>query len=143
LPNGGKSGPGEGEEGGGSEPTPNDTRKLLENNLFNQSLITPEVLEQRHRMSVSKNFQAFLERGKAPRGGGKDAVPVWERLHQLPVPLLMIYGKQDRGTAAARAAALKERFPSLNVHLLDRAKHLAQWDAAEEFVSLSGKFLAS
>ncbi|HEY3303805.1 MAG TPA: alpha/beta hydrolase [Candidatus Binatia bacterium] len=142
LAESGKGGGGEGEEGGSSEPSLNDTRALLEHNLFNHSLITPEVLEKRHRMSVGKNFQAFLERAKAPRGGGKDAVPIWERLHQLLVPLLMIYGKQDRSSAAARAAALKERFPTLNLHLLDKCKHLAQWDAAEEFVSLSGKFLA-
>jgi pimeloyl-ACP methyl ester carboxylesterase len=144
LTAGEKSGGGEGEEGGSSAPSLADTRTLLEQNLFNPSLITPEVLEKRHRMSVGKNFQAFLERGKAPRGGSsKESVPVWERLHQLPVPLLMIYGKQDRGAAAERAAALKERFPSLNLHLVDRAKHLAQWDAAEEFASLSGRFFAT
>ena len=143
LPAGEKSGAGEGEEGGNSEPTLEDSRALLEHNLFNHALITPEVLEKRHRMSVGKNFQAFLERAKAPRGGGKEAVPIWERLHRLPVPLLMLYGKQDRGSAAARAAALKERFPALNLHLLDNAKHLAQWDAAEEFERLTSDFLAS
>ena len=143
LPEGGKSGPAEGEEGGSSEPTLGDTRALLEHNLFNQSLITPEIIEKRHRMSVGKNVLAFVERSKAPRGGGKDSVPIWERLPQLPVPLLMIYGKQDRGSAAARAALLKERFPALNLHLLDNCKHLAQWDAAAEFTSLTGKFLSS
>ena len=143
LPEGAKQGAGEGEEGGSSEPTLADTQALLEHNLFDRSLITPEVLGKRHRMSVGKNFQAFLERGKLPRGGGKDSVPIWERLPQLPVPLLMIYGKQDRGSAAARAALLKERFPALNLHLLDNCKHLAQWDAADEFTSLTGKFLSS
>lgn len=142
LPGGDKGG--EGEEGGTNEPTLEDSRALLEHNLFNHALITPEVLEKRHRMSVGKNFQAFLERAKAPRGGGrKDNVPIWERLRQLPVPLLMLYGKQDRGSAAARAAALKERYPGLNLHLLDNAKHLAQWDAAEEFEKLTAKFLTS
>jgi pimeloyl-ACP methyl ester carboxylesterase len=143
LAEGGKSGAGEGEEGGSAEPTIDDARALLANNLFNPALITPEVLEKRHRMSVGKNFQAFIERGKAPRGGGKDATPIWERLSELPVPLLMIYGKQDRGSAAKRAALLKERYPALNIHLLDNCKHLAQWDRAEEFVKLSGKFLGS
>jgi pimeloyl-ACP methyl ester carboxylesterase len=143
LPEGGKQGAAEGEEGGNSEPTLDDTRALLEHNLFDHTLITAEALERRQRMSLGKNFQAFLERSKIPRGGGKESVPVWERLHELPVPLLLIYGKQDRGSAAARAALLKERFPNLNVHLLDRCKHLVQWDSASEFVSLSGKFLAS
>ena len=143
LPEGGKQGAGEGEEGGTSEPTPADARALLEHNLFNHSLITPEVLAKRHRMSLGKNFQAFLERGKIPRGGGKESVPMWQRLHELPVPLLMMYGKEDRGSAGARAALLKERYPGLNLHLLDRCKHLAQWDQASQFESLSGKFLAS
>ena len=107
-----KGGAGEGEEGGSSEPGLNETRTLLENTLFNHSLITPEVLEERHRMSVGKNFQAFLERAKAPRGGGsKETAPVWERLHRLPVPLLMIYGKQDRGAAAARPPRSKSDTP--------------------------------
>jgi pimeloyl-ACP methyl ester carboxylesterase len=141
LPEGGKQG--EGEEGGSSEPTLAETRALLEENLYNHSLITPEVLEKRQSMSVGKNFQAFLERSKLPRGGGKESVPLWQRLDQVTVPLLFIYGKQDRGSAAARAALLKERFPALSLHLLDRCKHLAQWDAAEEFVSLSAKFLSS
>ena len=143
LPGGTKSSAGEGEEGGAAEPTLNESRALLEQNIFNHALITPEVLEKRHRMSLGKNFQAFLDRGKAPRRGGKDAVPIWERLHQLPVPLLMLYGKQDRGAAAQRAALLKERYPSLDLHLLEGAKHLAQWDAQTEFERLSGKFLAS
>jgi pimeloyl-ACP methyl ester carboxylesterase len=143
LPGGVKAGAGEGEEGGAAEPTINESRALLEHNLFNHSLITAEVLEKRHRMSLGKNFQAFIERGKAPRGGGKEPVPIWERLHQLPVPLLMMYGKQDRGSAAQRAALLKERYPSLNLHLLEGAKHLAQWDAQAEFERLTGKFLAS
>jgi pimeloyl-ACP methyl ester carboxylesterase len=143
LPDGGKGGAGEGEEGGSAEPTLDDSRALLEHNLFNRSLITPEVLQKRHAMSVGKNFQAFLARGKAPRGGGKDAVPIWQRLDQLPVPLLMIYGKDDRGSAAKRAALLKERFPILKIHLLDNCKHLAQWDAQAEFERLSGDFLDS
>ena len=144
LSQGGKSGGSEGEEGGNSEPTIDETRVLLESNLFHHALITPEVLQKRHRMSVGKNFQAFLERGKAPRGGaGKENVPIWDRLHQLPVPLLMIYGKQDRGSAAKRAALLKERYPALNIHLLDGAKHLAQWDAALEFERLTSNFLTS
>jgi pimeloyl-ACP methyl ester carboxylesterase len=141
LPEAGEQGAREGEEAGSSEPTLEDTRALLEHNLFNHALITPEVLQKRYRMSTGKNFQAYLERSKLPRGDGKGSVPVWERLPDLPVPLLLIYGKQDRGSVAERAALLKERFSHLNLHLLDRCKHLAQWDAASEFVSLTAKFL--
>lgn len=137
----------EGEEGTATEPTLQDTRALLEHNLFNHSLITPAELEKRHRMSVGKNFQAFLERSRAaqPGGGGtsKASVPIWQRLDQLPARLLLIYGKQDRASAAERAAIAKRLFPKLNLHVIDRCKHLVQWDAASEFETLCGRFLTS
>jgi len=144
LPGKNPSGPREGEEGATSEPSLEETRALLQHNLFNDSLITPEVLEKRHRMSTGKNFRAFLERGQAAQqGGGHGGPPLWQRLDQVTVPVLFIYGRQDRGSAAERAALLKERYPKLRLHLMDRCKHLAQWDAASEFETLCGEFLTS
>jgi len=146
LPGRGKPDAAEGEEGGAGEPTLEDTRRLLEENLFDHSLITPAALRMRHRMSTGKNFQAFLERSRA-RGGNKkegkpDAKPLWKRLGEVPVPLRLIYGREDRGDAAERAALAVQLHPGLDLHLLDRCKHLVQWDAAEEFAALSGSFLA-
>lgn len=133
----------EGEEGTASEPTVEQTRALLEHNLFDHSLITPEVLEARHRMSVGKNFEAFLKRGQAARGGGgKESKPVWQRLTELPCPLLLIFGKNDRGNAYERAALLKEQYPQLNLHVADRCKHLVQWDVADQFHKLAADFLS-
>lgn len=145
LPEGSKqSGPAEGQEGTASEPTLRDTQALLEQTLYDRSLATPEVVETRHRMSIGKNFQAFLERNKPTgKGAGKEDVPLWQRLDQVPVPLLLIYGKEDRGSAARRAALAKERFPYLNLHIADGCKHLVQWDAAEKFEKIAVQFLAS
>src|SRR5207248_3187213 len=136
----------EGEEGGAAEPTLADTRALLEGNLYNRALITPEELELRHRMSVGKNFHAFLAR-KAAKGqggnkggkGGADAP--WQRVGKCPVPLLMLYGENDRGRAAERARKAKELNPALNLQLLPRCAHLVQWDAADAFAELAGRFL--
>jgi len=57
-------------------------------------------------------------------------------------PLRMIYGREDRGHAAERAALAIELHPELDLHLVRRCKHLVQWDAAEEFAALCGSFLA-
>ena len=145
LPEGQRQGGGarEGEEGTASEPTLKETRALLEHNLFNHELITPEVLEQRQRMSVGKNFEAFLQRGAAGQGGGgaQDAKPMWQRLVELPCPLLLIFGKNDRGHAFERATLLKEKYPQLDLHIVDRCKHLVQWDAADEFHNRAAQFL--
>ncbi len=143
LPQGSKSdNAGEGDEGGTSEPTLEDTRKLLEASLFNHALITPAALAMRHRMSTGKNFEAFIARRNSPRPE-KEATPLWRRLAEVPVPLLLIYGKQDRGAAAERAALAKQQYPNLNLHVVDRCKHLVQWDSAREFAILSTNFLAA
>lgn len=137
----------EGEEGTATEPTIKETRALLEHNLFNHPLITGAEIERRHKMSLGKNFQAFLERSKAAQqgsgGAGKQSVPLWQRLDQVPAPMLFIYGKQDRGAAAERAGLAKQRYPRLNIHVIDRCKHLVQWDAASAFETLCGRFLTS
>jgi len=120
-----------------------DTRALLENNLYNRGLITAEVLELRHRMSVGKNFEAFVARkaaspGKSDKGGD----PPWQRVAKCPVPLLLLYGAEDRGQAARRAALAKEMHPGLDLLLLPRCRHLVQWDAADEFARIAGEFLS-
>jgi pimeloyl-ACP methyl ester carboxylesterase len=131
----------EGDEGTAAEPTLADTRALLEGNLSNKALATDEAVALRHRMSVGKNFQAFLARKQAK--GGKGGEPLWQRVAQCPVPLLMLYGEHDRGDAAKRAARAKALYPQLDVRLLPRAAHLAQWDAAEPFVEIAGRFLGA
>jgi 4,5:9,10-diseco-3-hydroxy-5,9,17-trioxoandrosta-1(10),2-diene-4-oate hydrolase len=144
LPNAQKGGAREGEEGTANEATLEQTRALLEHNLFNHNLITPEVLDLRHRMSVGKNLEAFVKRGQAGApAGGKEAKPIWQRLVDLPCPLLMIYGKNDRANAYERAALLKEQYPRLDLRIVDNCKHLVQWDAADEFHRLAAEFLSN
>jgi pimeloyl-ACP methyl ester carboxylesterase len=141
LPGRGKSDAAEGEDGGAAEPTLAETHRLLEENVFDRTLITPAALHTRHRMSTGKNFRAFLERARV-RDGKKESKPLWQRLAEVRAPLRMIYGREDRGHAAERAALATELNPGLDLHLVERSKHLVQWDAAEEFAALCGSFLA-
>ena len=131
----------EAEEGGVAEPKLADTRALLEGNLYNRDLITPEALETRHRMSVGKNFHAFIARQAAKGKTAKGGEAPWQRVAKCPVPLLMLYGENDRGQAAQRAARAKELTPALDLRLLPRCGHLLQWDAAEQFAEIAGRFL--
>jgi 4,5:9,10-diseco-3-hydroxy-5,9,17-trioxoandrosta-1(10),2-diene-4-oate hydrolase len=148
---------GEGEDRGGaaqqrlerrmaeSEPTLEDTRKLLEANLFHHELITPEELALRHARSIGKNFEAFVARNAAAEAEPpkEPKVALWQRLIELKVPLLMIFGRNDRAHAAERAALLEEKFPQLDINIVDDCKHLVPWDAADEFLRLAVPFLKS
>jgi len=125
-----------------SEPTLADTRKLLEENLYHHELITEEELALRHSQSIGRNFQAFVARTQAAEPPKKDGkTPLWQRLTELRVPLLMIFGRNDRAHAADRATILKRNFPQLQIHIVDSCKHLVPWDAADEFIRLAVPFL--
>jgi 4,5:9,10-diseco-3-hydroxy-5,9,17-trioxoandrosta-1(10),2-diene-4-oate hydrolase len=132
----------EGDEGTAAEPTLAETRALLESNLYNPALATEETVALRQRMSVGKNFQAFVARQQA-KGGGKGGEPLWQRLAQCPVPLLMLYGEHDRGDAARRLARMKALYPQLDLRVLPGCAHLLHWDAADAFAEIAGRFLAA
>jgi 4,5:9,10-diseco-3-hydroxy-5,9,17-trioxoandrosta-1(10),2-diene-4-oate hydrolase len=141
----------EGEEGGDREPTEADARAVLEANLFHHALITEDELALRMRMSAGKNFRAFQARkaagaaGRAGGGGRKEEKdkPLWQRLGEVRQPLLMIYGREDRGEAAQRAELAKQEAPGLDLHVVPNCRPLVQWDAADAFHRLAGPFLAS
>lgn len=129
-----------------SEPTIEDTRKLLEANLFHHELITPDELALRHQNSTGKNFAAFVARNELSESNKakpkeKTGPELWEMLTDLKMPLLMIYGKNDRANAFEKATLLKERRPQLNLHIVDGCKHLVPWDAADEVHRLAVPFL--
>jgi pimeloyl-ACP methyl ester carboxylesterase len=127
-----------------SEPTLDDTRALLEANLFHHELITPEQLELRHQNSIGRAFEQFvLRHAKAREAGGKtkSGTPLWQRLTELKMPLLLIYGRNDRARAEERATLLHQRYPQLDLHFADGCKHLVPWDAAELFHRLAVPFL--
>ena len=96
------------------EPTIEDTRKLLEANLFHHELITEDELALRHARSIGQAFDAFVARNRKPNSAPakEPKTPMWQRLTEVQVPLLLIFGREDRAKAADRAKLLKEKSPS-------------------------------
>ncbi len=118
-----------------TEPGLEDTRALLEANLFHHELITDDELTLRHSNSIGANFESFVERNAPGKknGGAKPSTPLWQRLDELKVPMLLIYGREDRGRAIDRIPLLRERYPGINLHIAEGCKHLVPWDAADLF----------
>ena len=127
------------------EPTLDDTRALLAANLFHHELITEEELALRHQNSIGRCFEEFARRHAAESEGGgksgKPSVPLWQRYNELKMPLLLIYGRQDRGRAAERVELLKQRYGDLDLHVAEGCKHMVPWDAADLFHRLAVPFL--
>jgi pimeloyl-ACP methyl ester carboxylesterase len=143
LSTAGGSDAGDGDEGGATEPTLEETREQVATQLFDKAAATEERVALRHRMSTGKNFAAFIARRAAKAGEKKEkgAAP-WERLREVAVPMRLIYGKQDRA-ASERAALLRSHMPSIDLQVVDRCRHLLMWDRPDAFEQLARDFLGA
>lgn len=122
-----------------NEPTLAETRQLLEWNLFHPELVTEEELALRQSRSLGQCFHAHVARAALAESAPvkEPAVPLWRRLVEVKVPMRLMFGRQDRGWAYARAMKLKTDYPQLDLHILEDCKHLVPWDAAEKWVELA------
>ena len=130
------------------EPTVEDARKLLQADTFNHSLISDEDVALRHRSMIGRNFKAHQDRQNheapaAPAAASATTKPLWERLADLKMPLLMMFGREDRAHAGERAELLKKQQPQLNLHIVNGCKHMVHWDAFDDLMRLGVPFLKS
>jgi pimeloyl-ACP methyl ester carboxylesterase len=128
-----------------SEPTPADTEKLMKADLFHTELVTPAELALRHSRSIGRNFEIFTKRARSEEGAGGSgqtpAVPQWQRMLDLKIPTLLIYGRQDRAHAGERAELFKKSHPHVNLHIMEGCKHMVPWDAEQEVYRLGIPFI--
>ena len=126
-----------------TEPTLEDARKLLQADTFNHALISEDDVAMRHSRMISRNFIAHQQRQNegAPARAAAPAKPLWQRLTELKMPLLMIFGREDRAHAGERAELLKKLHPEINLHIVNGCKHMVHWDAFDELMRLGVPFL--
>lgn len=137
------SGPPPGESGPEDrEPNRDDVRAVLESQLYDHSLITPELIEARYQVSLGHRRRAAGGGAAASAGGAAPSVPLWQRLGELTMPFMMLYGREDRGSVPERATLLSERYPDIDIRILDHCKHLVQLDRADAFIGAVGDFFA-
>jgi len=125
-----------------TEPTLEDARKLLQADCFNQALISDEDAAIRHSRMTGRNFLAHQDRQNADAPpANPQAKPMWQRLSELKMPLLMIIGREDRAHAGERAELLKQMQPEINLYIASGCKHMVHWDAADDLLRLGTPFL--
>jgi 4,5:9,10-diseco-3-hydroxy-5,9,17-trioxoandrosta-1(10),2-diene-4-oate hydrolase len=128
-----------------TEPKPEDTKKLMQADLFHTELVTPEELALRHSRSIGRCFEIFTKRARSEEGAGgsgqQPAVPQWKRALELKIPVMLIYGREDRAHAGERAELFKKSNPEVNLHIMNGCKHMVPWDAEQEVYRLAIPFI--
>ena len=108
------------------------------------------LVSDRIAIRKARKFKAYCHVIKHSVRGMLDE-PVHARLHELGVPTLILFGDTDklipnpvlhRGTAAELVQAELPRMPDTRFELLQKAGHLAQYEAAEAWNDAVLRFAA-
>jgi 4,5:9,10-diseco-3-hydroxy-5,9,17-trioxoandrosta-1(10),2-diene-4-oate hydrolase len=125
---------------GGTGPSREKMRLYLEMMMFDHSLITDELVDERYTASIDPAFMA-----KAPEGrpGSVPVVePVWKELEQIKAPTLIIWGRDNRVVNYDNALFMLNRIPDVQLHIFGCAGLWVPWEKAAAFNSEVVSFLS-
>jgi len=111
---------------------------MTKRTLFNQELVTQELVAERYAMSTGHLHEANLRRAEAP-----GAMPINDRMSEIQNKVLLIWGDRDAGVTIERGLLLFQALPNAELHLFHNSAHWPQFDQAERFNSLVAGFLQS
>lgn len=125
----------------GHGPTLEKLQAFLKNLVFDQSLLTPELIQQRFDASNDPAIHANPPLVSPPGGLGKETfISLDPRLACLTHRALFIWGLQDCVNLVAGLEPFKA-MPQADFVLLANCGHWAQWEHAERFNDLVLSFL--
>lgn len=125
---------------GGDGPSRQKMRTYLEMMMSDQSLVTDELVEERYLASVDPEFMASAPEG---RGTPSTTEPMWQRLHEIAAPTLVVWGRDNRVQGYDNALFMLNRIPDVEVHLFGRTGLWVPYEKARRFEELVGDFLTS
>jgi 2-hydroxy-6-oxonona-2,4-dienedioate hydrolase len=119
-------------------PGLDNMRALTQGTLFDQGLVTDELVQHRYEMSIGKNYEA-----QERRAGSAPLRAVNDELRSLRVKTLVVWGLNDRGSPVEKAVLLTQTIPGAELHVFDRCAHWPMWDQAGRFNTVVRDFLVS
>jgi 4,5:9,10-diseco-3-hydroxy-5,9,17-trioxoandrosta-1(10),2-diene-4-oate hydrolase len=129
----------------GEGPTRAKLESFLQNLVFDTSVLTPELIDERFAASNNPEITANPPlrippgvTGPLPREIHLSEDP---RIKTLPHKVLLIWGKQDKINLPAGATSFAA-VPNQQTVFFDRCGHWAQWEHADKFNTLVTEFLS-
>jgi pimeloyl-ACP methyl ester carboxylesterase len=129
-----------------TKPSPNGSDQLQRSFYFDQSLVTPELVQFKYELSSQPGMQdAMLAtlRANANLHGVKSSIVsgITGNLSRITAPTLVIWGREDRTIPVVQAEVARKGIPNVQVHIFDRCAHAPMIEKAEAFNNLLIKFL--
>ncbi|RMI28288.1 4,5:9,10-diseco-3-hydroxy-5,9,17-trioxoandrosta-1(10),2-diene-4-oate hydrolase [Nocardia stercoris] len=124
------------------EPTKENLEAFLRIMVFDQKLITPELVEERFASaSEPESLAATRAMGKSFAGADFAKGMIWRDAFKLRQPVLMIWGREDRVNPIDGALVALKMIPRVQLHVFGGCGHWAQLEKFDEFNRLATDFL--
>ncbi|BBZ02493.1 4,5-9,10-diseco-3-hydroxy-5,9,17-trioxoandrosta-1 (10),2-diene-4-oate hydrolase [Mycolicibacterium chitae] len=124
------------------EPTRENLEKFLRIMVFDQKLITPELIDERFAIaSTPESLAAAKAMGKSFAGADFELGMMWRDIYKLRQPVLLIWGREDRVNPLDGALVAIKQIPRMQLHVFGQCGHWAQLEKFDEFNKLTVDFL--
>ena len=115
----------------GEGPTREKMRAYLEMMMYDASLITDDLVEERYQASLAG----------APAEAPAHNEPLWQRLHAITAPTLVIWGRDNRVQGYDNALFMLQRIPDVELHVFGKTGLWVPYERARRFEALVTDFL--
>jgi 4,5:9,10-diseco-3-hydroxy-5,9,17-trioxoandrosta-1(10),2-diene-4-oate hydrolase len=129
----------------GAPPGPSKEKlaAFLRTLVFDQSLITDELIDERYRYASEPTaLAAMVAMGMSFFGEHAEAGMLWREAHRLRHETLLIWGREDRVNPLDGALVALKQIRRAQLHVFSGCGHWAQLEKFDEFNELSLRFLA-
>ncbi|MGZ4517609.1 MAG: alpha/beta fold hydrolase, partial [Mycobacteriaceae bacterium] len=124
-------------------PSKDKLEAFLRIMVYDQSLITPELLEERYAIaSTPESLAAMKAMGRSFAGADYEDGMLWRDAYKLRQRVLLIWGREDRVNPLDGALLALKTIPRAELHVFGRCGHWAQLEKFDEFNKLTTEFLS-
>jgi 4,5:9,10-diseco-3-hydroxy-5,9,17-trioxoandrosta-1(10),2-diene-4-oate hydrolase len=124
------------------EPTRENIEAFLRVMVYDQKLITPELVDQRFELAnTPESLAATKAMGKSFSGADFELGMMWREVYRLRQPVLLIWGREDRVNPLDGALVALKNIPRAQLHVFGQCGHWAQVEKFDEFNKLTIDFL--
>lgn len=125
-------------------PSPEKLEDFLRTMVFDQSLITPELVRERFEAANTPESLAAMAAMGASfyRPETFEEGLLWREAHRLRQRVLLIWGREDRVNPLDGALVALKTIPRAELHVFGRCGHWAQLEKFDEFNRIAMDFLA-
>lgn len=125
------------------EPTRENLEAFLRIMVFDQSLVTDELIDERFASaSTPEALAATRAMGKSFASADFEKGMLWRDAYKLRQPVLLIWGREDRVNPLDGALVATKLIPRAQLHVFGGCGHWAQLEKFHEFNRLAVDFLA-